>query len=168
MWSINRAHTLQTVWTCRHFSPWALHLIAQGNSNNETVSRFLFPAGAKRRHVLYSLKKSYLVLYNDCRNLIWKCRTSNMVNTHNVKNLQLVLVDNDLNMKEKWQSKLCMDIQWIIVENMNWKNIDIVLFQPNVHEVSPVTTNVHWKWCSFLGNHGKVTIWQWRMPDWKF
>jgi hypothetical protein len=33
-----------------------------------------------------------------------------------------------------------------------------VSFRPNVHRVSPVTTNVHWTQCSFLGNHEKITI----------
>jgi hypothetical protein len=29
------------------------------------------------------------------------------------------------------------------------------LFRPNVHGVSPV---IHFLWCSFLGNHGKLAI----------
>ena len=33
-----------------------------------------------------------------------------------------------------------------------------VLFRPSVHRVSRVTYSVHFSKCSFLGNHGKITI----------
>jgi hypothetical protein len=33
-----------------------------------------------------------------------------------------------------------------------------VVFRPSVHGVVTVTKGVHWLRCSFLGNHGKITI----------
>jgi hypothetical protein len=33
-----------------------------------------------------------------------------------------------------------------------------VVIRPTVHWVLPVTYSVHWVGCSFLGNHGRITI----------
>jgi hypothetical protein len=45
-----------------------------------------------------------------------------------------------------------------ILGTLSWESGVTVSFRPNVHRVSPVTTNVHWTQCSFLGNHEKITI----------